>query len=66
MDSIFNISVIEYVSDSNWDENGNHGINLNIDGYTGDECWDGTSGSGDMDRDDYPDDENYDNDKVEE
>ena len=58
-DGIFNIKVLDYISDENWDENGNHGINLNIEGYIGDSNWDGNFGNADMDKNDYPTDDDY-------
>lgn len=58
-DGIFNIKVLDYISDENWDEKGNHGINLNIEGYIGDSNWDGNFGNADMDKNDYPTDDDY-------
>ena len=63
--SVFSISVIGYASDENWDEKKHHGITVTIDGYKADENWDGISGSGNINTDKFPDDDNYDNDKVE-
>ena len=62
--SVFSISVIGYASDENWDEKKHHGITVTIDGYKADENWDGISGSGNINTDKFPDDDNYDNDKV--
>lgn len=63
--SVFSISVIGYTTDENWDEKDHHGITVTIEGYKTDENWDGTSGSGNINTDKFPDDDNYDNDKVE-
>ena len=63
--SVFSISVIGYATDENWDEKEHHGITVTIEGYKADENWDGTSGSGNINTDKFPDDDNYDNDKVE-
>ena len=63
--SIFSISVIGYATDENWDEKDHHGITVTIEGYKDDENWDGTSGAGNINADKFPNDENYDNDKVE-
>lgn len=63
--SIFTISVVGYSSDENWDEKDHHGITVRIEGYKGDENWDGTAGSGNINADKFPNDENYDKDKVE-
>ena len=64
-DSIFNITIDGYIADANWDENGKHGIILTIEGYTGDTKWDGNFGNGNLGKEDFPDDNNYDNDKIE-
>ena len=63
--SVFSISVLGYAADKNWDEKDHHGITVTIEGYKGDENWDGTDGSGNINADKFPNDENYDNDKVE-
>lgn len=57
--SVFTISVIGYASDENWDEKEHHGITVTIEGYKGDENWDGTSGYGNMGKDDYSGDDSY-------
>lgn len=56
---VFTISVIGYASDKNWDEKEHHGITVTIEGYKGDENWDGTSGSGNMGKDNYSGDDSY-------
>ena len=63
--SMFTISVIGYSDDENWDAKEHHGVTVTIDGYKSDENWDNSLGSGNIEAGEFPDDDNYDNDKFE-
>lgn len=56
----FNLSVIGYAADDSWDEPFHNGFQLNVEGYIGDDDWDGIFGSGDMDKEEFPDDGSHD------
>lgn len=60
-----NFSREDYTEDNIWDAKYGNVFTLSVVGYSGDEIWDGRYGSGDLGKEDYSGDDNYDNDSVE-
>ena len=60
-----NFSREDYTEDNIWDAKYGNVFTLSVVGYSGDEIWDGRHGSGNLGKDDYSGDDNYDNDSVE-
>ena len=55
----------DFTEDNIWDAKYGNSFIISVIGYTTDEIWDGRYGSGNLDKEDYSGDDNYDNDSVE-
>lgn len=55
----------DFTEDNIWDAKYGNGFIISVIGYTTDEIWDGRYGSGNLGKEDYTGDDNYDNDSVE-
>lgn len=58
------VSIINYEKDQIWDDTGNHGLKLIITRFGEDIDWGSDLGQGGFNKDNYNEDENYDNDSV--
>ena len=55
----------DFTEDNIWDAKYGNSFIISVIGYTTDEIWDGCYGSGNLGKEDYTGDDNYDNDSVE-